>query len=272
MVHDLAVHRDGLLAVTSHDGNGALWRSADGTEWRKMQAFEGAEPIDLAVYGGAVYVGTVGPEGTGSLWGPAPPAPVGPPSSPRTFAKPNLVMDPGAPGSVAAIDAVLADPDAYENHGAAILAQLRPLTLRRVPAVGDALTRRMAGPFPDIHVDLFGGQIQVPGAQLARWYMLWAIAYSGGGYVPSELLLEPWRARRNNAEKYLEPVPAAAWAISTLGQNDEATLGALITRLGRSGDPDWLEGDIVGALTALSGERFGYDREAWRAWWAGRRH
>ena len=31
---------------------------------------------------------------------------------------------------------------------------------------------------------------------------------------------------------------------------------------------EFLHGDVVGALTALTGERFAYDREAWRDWWA----
>ncbi len=42
----------------------------------------------------------------------------------------------------------------------------------------------------------------------------------------------------------------------------------MIERLGRAGDPPWLAGDVVGALTALTGERFGYDVDAWRGWWA----
>ena len=42
------------------------------------------------------------------------------------------------------------------------------------------------------------------------------------------------------------------------------TLDALIARLDRAGDPDWLAGDLVGALTALTGQRLGYDAAAWR--------
>ncbi len=30
-------------------------------------------------------------------------------------------------------------------------------------------------------------------------------------------------------------------------------------------------GDIVGALSAVTGKRFGYDIGAWRNWWAGAR-
>ena len=35
-------------------------------------------------------------------------------------------------------------------------------------------------------------------------------------------------------------------------------------RLGRTGDPAWLRGDIIGALGAVTGKRFGYDIGAWR--------
>jgi hypothetical protein len=52
-----------------------------------------------------------------------------------------------------------------------------------------------------------------------------------------------------------------------IGQDDAQTMSALIDRLDRVDDPLWLTGDVVGALTALTGQRFGYDRAAWRAWW-----
>jgi len=48
---------------------------------------------------------------------------------------------------------------------------------------------------------------------------------------------------------------------------DNESLAALVGRLNRPGDPDWLAGDIVGALTALTGQRFGHDYGAWRSWW-----
>jgi len=31
--------------------------------------------------------------------------------------------------------------------------------------------------------------------------------------------------------------------------------------------PPWLTGDIIGALSDLTGKRFGYDLKAWRVWW-----
>ena len=66
-----------------------------------------------------------------------------------------------------------------------------------------------------------------------------------------------------------EGSPAAAWAAAQLGQADDETLAALVGQLGRD-HPRWLDGDLVGALTVLTGERFGYDLPAWQRWWAGR--
>ena len=58
------------------------------------------------------------------------------------------------------------------------------------------------------------------------------------------------------------------WAAARLGQSAEATLDALLSMLGRPDDPQWLDGDRIGALTALTGQRLGYDFAAWRDWWA----
>ena len=84
--------------------------------------------------------------------------------------------------------------------------------------------------------------------------------------VPPELIEAPWRAPVNRSEKYFESAPAALWAAAEIGQADEATIAALIDRLDRPDDPDWLRGDVIGALTALTGERFGYDIAKWRSW------
>ena len=34
-----------------------------------------------------------------------------------------------------------------------------------------------------------------------------------------------------------------------------------------NGEPLWLKGDTVGALTALTGQRLRYDAGAWQGWW-----
>jgi len=46
-----------------------------------------------------------------------------------------------------------------------------------------------------------------------------------------------------------------------------ATLDALFKRLGNASDPFWVKADVIGALTALTDKRFGYDTDSWNAWW-----
>jgi hypothetical protein len=135
------------------------------------------------------------------------------------------------------------------------------------PGGGAALAAHLAAPLPERTLTFYGGQVKVGAATLARWYLLWALAQQGGGRVPPDLLAVPWDVPSNRPEKYFHPAPAAAWAMAQLGQGDSESLAALVARLNRPGDPDWLAGDIVGALTALTGQRFGHDYRAWRSWW-----
>ncbi len=267
-VRDVAGAGEALWAVTSYRGGGALWRSGDGVAWRKVQDFTGDRPVDIAGYGGHIYVGVIGRNGKGALFGlkarqPATaiaPAPV----LTRRFGK-----RPAAPPTalLGRLDRLLADPRNYRNQGPEIVKALRTLALYRSPAVGRALAERLGRPYPGAMQQLFGGQSSAPSAQVARWYLLWGLAMNGRGRVPAKLIAGPWNIKRNGAEKYLAAPPAAAWAAARLGQRDPATIGALVARLGRTGDPDWLEGDIVGALSTLTGQRFAYDRTAWRRWW-----
>lgn len=270
-IRAFAAGPDTLWAVSARGAGGALWQSADGLSWTVAQRFTDAEPLAVAVYAGAVYVGTAGPGGRGAVWGPRAPAPVEPamppsalPSAPRTVAPERLGE------ALKRLDAVLADPVAYESNAARLRAALSPLASGRLPAAGLELARRLDGPFPGTTVGLFGGALREPAAKVGRWYLLWAIAASGDGRVPPTLIASPWTAPRNRSEKYLEPAPAAAWAAAELRQADPETLAALVARLGAGDQPAWLDGDLIGALTALTAERFGYDLSAWRAWWARR--
>ena len=102
---------------------------------------------------------------------------------------------------------------------------------------------------------------------LSRWTVLWGMVLAGDGVVPVDWLAEPWTTPANKAEKYYTTTPAAIWAAGEIGQDDRATIDVLIARLDREDDPLWLTGDVVGALTALTGERFAYDRAAWWDWW-----
>ena len=141
-------------------------------------------------------------------------------------------------------------------------------SLSRAKGAGEVFASRLALEGPERTVGLIGGRVTISSKTLNRWILLWGMTLSGEGRVPPELIAQPWSAPQNDAEKYFDSPPAAMRAAATIGQDDRSTLDALIDRLGRTEDPLWLRGDAVGALSELTGRRFGYDFDAWRDWWA----
>ncbi len=271
-VRDFEAGERTLWAVSAKDGKGALLRSADGLRWTVAHTFKGEEPLDVALFGGRVYAGTLGPKGAGGLWGPparaAAPIPAGE-RAPLPKRPPPLAGEALAKALVR-LDRALALPSTYRPRRGGLLRALAPFARAGGREAGIALSRRLSAPAPDLAFTIFGGRIPVTAAGLARWHLLRAIALAGAGRVPPAYLALPWEAPANGAEKYFHPAPGAAWAAARLGQAGPETLAALIARLGMKGDPRWLAGDIVGALTVLTGRRFGHDYAAWRAWHAKR--
>jgi hypothetical protein len=269
----LAAGEDALWAVTAGDGKGALWQSQDGLQWTKAQDFPEAAPVALAVYEKTLYVGSIGPGGRGTLWGPRPPAPVRPLAHSLRGLPPAAHRNEPIDRDLAALDDLSA-PATLSDHEWLYQKVMPPIwALARADKanLGVALSARLEGPFPERSLTFYGGKVKVSTSKLARWFLLWALAQQGGGRVPPDLLAEPWDAPVNQPEKYFHPAPAAAWAMAQLGQGDTDSMAALVARLNRPGDPDWLAGDMVGALTALTGQRFGHDYGAWRSWWAQQR-
>jgi hypothetical protein len=268
-----------IWAIAAERDAGALLASDDGTEWTFVQRLPDAEPVAVALYAGQVYVGAIGPGARGSLWGPAPGAPVErlpAPAGPVERAPPLPRLPLRAAGGdlaaeLAALDAALAPVEDSADRRVRLERALTPLIRRGTPAAGRALSERLARSYPPLEVARFGGRVRVTLGRSNRWHLLRAIALTGHGRVPPALLAEPWVQQPNAAEKYFEPLPAAAWAIARIGQDDRETLDALVERLGDPDLPPWANGDLVGALTALSGRRFAYDLDAWRAWWGVRR-
>ncbi len=268
----LAADGRGLWTVEAVAGGGLLWFSSDGRDWRALHRLEGGIPHEVALYGGLPYVAGAGDDGRGILWGPARPAPVEPLPGPGAATAPLDRMSGGPTGDEdwlaigAELDRALADPAGYldGNRGPRDLvygaAQLRPPE--------GFFAARLSQPVPDLELSLIGGAARASAAQIARHLLLWGMAVAGRGQVPVELLTAPWSAPPNRAEKYFETAQAAIWAVAEIGQADRATIAALIDRLDRVGDPPWLTGDLVGALTALTAQPFGYDSARWRVWWA----
>jgi hypothetical protein len=268
---DLAAGEDGLWAVGGDNGGGALWFSPDGVGWQQQYTLSGGTPREVAVFAGQPYVAGAGDDGRGILWGPpskpgaAAPSPNGAPSVAGLFGRGQGAGIDWA-GAEAHLDAVLDDPDTYVSHRGALRDVVHELARAGPPPnlFGDRLGR----PVPDKTLSLIGGATQASAQTLARWTLLWGMALTGAGRVPLTLISDPWETPANGAEKYFTLPPAAMWAAAAVGQKDGATIEALIERLERPADPLWLRGDAVGALSALTGQRFGYDAAAWRAWWA----
>ncbi|MFQ5912441.1 MAG: hypothetical protein ACE5JS_04595 [Nitrospinota bacterium] len=266
-VRDFAADGGAIWAISVRKGSGTLWRSGDGVSWSAEFRFKESEPLEVATYGGRTYVGTLNPRG-GTLWGPQMkprPRPAGP-MAPLPGRSPRL-SGIRMRQALDALDRALADPSSYRRHGTRLRRALEPFALAGGEKAGAELSRRLAAQVPRLNLSLFGGALGTTSAEMARWYLLRAMALTGHGHVPTALLTIPWTEPKNRAEKYFHPVPAAAWAVAQLGQADDATVESLIVRLSQDGDPPWLAGDIVNALTVLTGKRFGHDKTAWLAWW-----
>jgi len=260
-----------LWAVSGGGHRGRLWRSTDGVEWQTVQRFSDALPLSVTVYAGQPYVGTLGPGERGTLWGPAGATA---PAAKLAFASLPKIVGPALPesrlaGALAALDEVLGSrATSFRALRRGLSAALDPLLAGAAPEIGKALAARLASLPTGTPLSGFGGEIQVRPRQVKQWYLLRAIARTGGGRIPVAMLKAPWREAPNAPEKYFAPLPAALWAVGELDQRDPATVSALVAGLGRPGEPAWLDGDRIGALTAISGRKFGYDRAAWRRWWA----
>jgi hypothetical protein len=263
-LHDIAAGAGGLWAIGPDGPDGVLWFSPDGERWRRHRRLVGGRPHEIAIYAGEVYVTGAGDDGQGILWGPAPPAPS---ESAAPVAEPPARLAQRRDWAAAAVrlDRVLADPATFDGRGRALRDLVYEIAAAGPPS--ELLTERLGRPMPELTVSLIGGQVQVPARTLGRWMLLWGISVAGRGRVPPALIAEPWDAEPNDAEKYFNTGPAAMWAATAIGQRDRATIAALVARLGRTDDPLWLRGDVVGALVALTDRRFGYDVAAWRDWW-----
>ncbi|MBI2961868.1 MAG: formylglycine-generating enzyme family protein [Betaproteobacteria bacterium] len=265
-VRSIAASRDSLWALSMSEGGGTLWQSRDGTVWSVRQRFAGDVPVEVATYAGRAYVGAIGGDGRGVLYGPAVPAPAGALPAPAALPLQAGAPEPDPRATLQALDRALADFSAFEARGGSLIGLLEPLLRTRSLLVAQALAQRLGRVPRSSAESRFAGRT-VPAADKADWQLLWAIARLGRGRIPPALLDKPFEEAPSRGEKFAEPAAAAAWAVGELGQADDETLARLIARLDRREDPPWLAGDMAGALVAVTGCRFGYDAAAWRAWW-----
>lgn len=266
---DLDATESHLLAVSSDGGGGGLWRSEDGASWVQAQRFDGEKPIEVAVAGTDVYVGTYRDGGAGALWGPAvagsaAPGPAGAALSPR----PQTELDEAAvQTTLRPLETVLGSKSDYMTFRTALFGIALPVARTHAPAAGVLLAQRTRRPpLPADHVMNFDDH-GYSSDQVGRWLLLYVAAINGHGWVRPTWLSDPWRAEPRPSQKYLETLPMAMWAAASFGQKTVPTLDALIGRLDLTDDPDWLTGDVIATLTAVTGKHFGHDLAAWRDWW-----
>ena len=93
------------------------------------------------------------------------------------------------------------------------------------------------------------------------------LAISGHGSVDPALITQSAELQSHRSGKHFDPSVAAIVAVGWIGQNDKSTIGALMQRLNNNSDPAWIKSDVIGALTALTQQRFAYDVAAWNQWW-----
>ncbi len=265
---DLVSTGDWLWAAVREKGGGRLWWSRSGETWVPGRLFAGGRPMSTMAHEGAVFIGGTAGENEGVLWGSLGRLGEVPEAPPQLPERPTMPVDVARIAELeASIGAALAVPENYSNHGRDVLrAPVFELAKMGTPG-GVALARLLSSDMPGADIGMIGGQMMVPMSDLGRWIVLWGMGVAGAGHVPQELLEHPWNVPPHRSEKYFDPLPIALWTISQTGQNDDSTLAALMARLEHGDDPLWLKGDIAGALSAVTGKRFAYDVDAWRAWW-----
>lgn len=269
-VEALAADGERLYMLTSREPDGALWAGDGGPAWTLLQRFGNERPIDLLLLaGGDIYVGTHRRDGRGGLWGPAAPRERAPGpgavalDAPAAQTLEKEVMDT----SLRTLETALAPKPDYMSFRTGLLGVALPLAETRNPLVGVLLAKRARKALPAGEVATFADQKHSV-ETLARWLLLYSAGLTGSGYVPPEWLVRPWQAAPRPTEKYFETTLAAIRAAGRFRQNSVETLDALVARLDSRTDPLWLTGDVVAALTEITGQRFGHDLTAWKAWWA----
>jgi len=264
---DLASDGERLWLVTR---DGMLLTSRNGDDWLRAGQLQGGRPRELAVISGALYAAGAGDDGRGIVWGPKGhrmPAPASSITLADPPAVPDKTIDWQAKGD--AIDRMLADPAMFRQNGPEPIYRALRDALRR-GAPNGFFAERLKAPVTNVAFDGFGGAMRLQSRDVSAVLVLSVMAEARQPTVPLRYLLQPWRARPNSFEKYFEPAMAAINAVGLARQGDPATVDALLKRLEFTGDPDWLHSEVIGALTAATGQHFGYDVAAWRAWNADR--
>lgn len=268
-IRDLYSNGNALYVISSKGSSGTLWSLNE-----KNQLVPVSElpfiPLSLtADSAGHLYIGSFDRSGA-ALWKIVN-------RSPLNESTPLLVSDLkiDTTADISEVDfseqfeilrSLITDPSNGANNGSALRSALgRPEHLTH-PKFANVLTRLLEVPLPDTTVSMFNGR-EVVWTDLVHWYLLTSMAINGHGTVDTTLLNQPWTKNENRSSKYFDPTIAAIVTSGWIKQSDQKTINTLIKRLTTPGnDPVWLQTDVAGALTAITGQRFGLDGAAWVRW------
>ncbi len=264
----LASNGDSLFLLSGDLTSATLWQSNSAGGWDAVQNFAGERPLSLYVIGDDIYVGTYVRGGQGSLWGPGQPqfASPGPEARALQAAPVAELSDEIVQASAGALESAITPNPDYMAYRYDIISVMLPLALTRNPAYGNFLSDFMLEEFTNETIATFTGS-EYKFRQIIRWFSLHMMAVNGHGTIPVEWLSGGWRNENVPSEKYFYIYLAAVRAVGWIGQDDNATIAALISRLTQTNEPAWLKADSIASLTALTGQRFAYDIDKWAAWW-----
>lgn len=267
---DLASDGD-TLWLAGFDGQ--LLSSVDGIGWQRHKRLKGGRPVTLSVIDGGLFAAGRGDDGQGIIWWQKGHA-LRPATAPddaaqqrikALTARPQADKDIDWQAKGADMDRLLADPQTFTSYRGGPLGDALKFALENGAPQG-FFADRLDADIADGGYQGFGSGSQTAIADLAQVLILSAMAEARHSQVPTKLILKPWQSKANSYEKYIEPSMAAIHAVARSQQGDKQMVAALLKRLDYKDDPDWLRSQIIGALTAATGQHFGYDIAAWQRW------
>lgn len=266
---DLFVGQDRLWALFNTGSGGYVASYSKDDKWRIEAEFDGGTPHELVVTANQILVTGTGADGKAAIWGikdtalPKPSA-----GYRREFPVPfklpaNENIDWQRQSD--RLKEALLDPSNFKNHGRDGLREVvRSIAALSPPA--DFLAKHLDAPMAKTRVHVIGKEAEIPAKRMGKWILLWGMRSNSQSRVPVELLGEPWQTEPRKSQKYFAPLLAALFTIAHNRQSDAETIDALIDRLRAQKDPPWLQGDIIGTLSAITGKKFGYDVDRWQQW------
>lgn len=253
--------------------DGQILSSTDGDVWQSHKPLTGGTPSTLQIIDGGLFAAGRGDNGQGIIWWEKGHR-LSTAQQPDTAAQQRMAALT-APRQInskidwrqkgAEMDRLLSDPQTFGSYSGGPLGDALQFALQNGAPSG-FFAERLRGDIANNAYNGFGSAGQTGTKDVAQMLILSAMAEARHPNVPIEMILMRWRSPANSYEKYIEPAMAAIHAVARAQQGDKATIAALLQRLDYKDDPDWLRSQIIGAMTAATGQHFGYDIAAWQRW------